>query len=50
MWVDGAWQSLSGDLAQPLERASRVAEQSVAPQLIVVPMPSPETTRLKGGE
>ena len=50
MWVDGAWQSLSGDLAQPLERASRVAEQSVAPQLIVVPMPSPETTSLKGGE
>ncbi|TPD53902.1 MAG: DUF3450 domain-containing protein [Thalassolituus maritimus] len=55
MWVDGAWRSLSDDLAQPLERASRVAEQSVAPQLIVVPMSTPENsssdiTSLKGGE
>lgn len=47
IWTNGDWQALSGDLAKPLERAARVAEQSVAPQLIVVPMPGAETSESK---
>ena len=47
IWADGDWQALSGDLSKPLERAARVAEQSVAPQLIVVPIPGAETSESK---
>ena len=40
IWLDGQWQALSKEQAEPLSIASRVADKSIAPQLITLPLPA----------
>jgi len=41
IWLDGQWQQLGSEHYRTLETAARVAEQTLAPQLIQLPLPAP---------
>jgi len=42
VWLDDGWHDLTGEEAS-LSKAFRVADQSVAPQLITIPLPPPQS-------